>query len=280
MASSKSNPTLTEKQSLRLSELEAKSSLTAKQASDMASLLVRKENGTKNSLSDGCIDYLVSVYAWEVYGRVPISKELMEVDQMRKGKMVENDSIELLSFIDDTIYTKNDQRIHNEFLSGEPDVIITGLEDIPTKIIDIKSSFDLPGFFMKAFSEPPLSYTYQVQGYCDISGALEGEIAYCLVNSPETMISDAKRKLLYMMNVATEENTEFKETWANLERSMVFDDIPASERVIRFDIEPFTDEERNKVYDRVKVCREWLWNFDEKHRKIKKSVPLMQNESV
>src|SRR5207248_1447458 len=89
MANSRSNPVLTEKQTLRLIELEAKESVTDKQKEEMAELLIKKGNSSKIVLSDMCIEYLMEVYAWETQGMIPVSKESLDILQMQKGKMGE-----------------------------------------------------------------------------------------------------------------------------------------------------------------------------------------------
>ena len=71
-----------------------------------------------------------------------------------------------------------------------------------------------------------------------------------------------------LMEVATEENPEFKAKWEILENSMRFHDIAVEERVFKQKVEPFTEREQQQVYDRVKVCREWLWKFHEQHRRV------------
>ncbi len=263
MANSRSNPQLTELQAKRLSDLEKREVLTDKHKEEMASLLIKKGNGSKIVLSAGCMNYLKEIYSWEKYGMKSINKETMEVSATRKGILAENDSITLLSFIDDVYYSKNEDRINNEYLSGQPDIYLGDEVMKATKIIDIKTCFDHPLFLQKLHEELPGAYIWQVKGYCDITGAAEGEIAHCLSNMPEIMVNDFKKRLFYKMNVVTEESPDFLEEWEMLESSMNFDRIPPQQRVFKQKIEPFTDEERALVYDRVKVCRDWLWEFDE-----------------
>lgn len=280
MSGSRSNPQITEKQNLRLIELEAKESLTEKQMIEMAELGLRKQNKDKVVLSATCVSYLLEVYSWEKYGMKSVGKEVMEVDAMKKGTLAEEDSITLLSLVDNTLYLKNQDKITNEFLSGRPDLFVGDDVLSASKIIDIKTSLDYPLFLQKLHDDLPIAYIMQVQGYCDITGATEGEIAHCLSNVPEVMINSFKRKLFYSMDVVTEESPEFLAEWEILEHSMRFDQIPPRKRVFKQKVEPFTEFERQAVYDRVKHCREWLWKFQEKYDGIEKLVPLMQNDSL
>lgn len=268
---------ITEKQTLRLIELEAKESLTEKQREELAELLLKKENGKKIVLGDTAIAYLMEVYAWEKEGMIAFSKEVWEIDQLQKGKLQEEDSITLISIVDGVLYLKNDERVHNDYLSGEPDVFLGDNIMNAQRIIDIKTCFDYPTFLKKINEDLFDPYKWQIQGYMDITGATEGELAYCLVNMPESMILDYQKKLFYRMDVATEDNPEYKKRWEIMERSMRFEKIPHQRRVFRQKINPFTEQERQRVYDRVKACREWLWKFDEKYQNINLPVEEVAN---
>jgi hypothetical protein len=268
LANSRSNPVLTENQRIRLSELENKDSLTSKQTQELAELLVKKENSTKVILSDTCIEYLMEVYAWVTKRKKPI-KDFFEIQQMKKGKLAEADSISLLSIIDGIIYNKYEgDRIQNDFLSGLPDVF-SGEEIMSADAItDLKNCFDYPVFLKKINNGLDNGNEEQVQGYCDITGSKKGWVAFALVDMPETMRQDIKRKMFYDGNYVTEESPEFLEKWAEAEHSMIFGDIPMHQRVYKIPIEPFSEIKRQTVYDRVKVCREWLWTFDEVYKKL------------
>jgi len=267
MSNSRSNPTLTEKQAKRLKELEDKPSLTVPQTEEMAELLVRKENSSKIILSDTYISYLMEVYSWETTGKIAVSKE-MDIEFLQKGKAVEPASIELLSFIDDVPYKKNDQRVENDFLSGIPDVFAGESLIGCSKLKDLKSIWDYPGFLCKIHSGLANGNKEQVQAYGDITGCQDLEVVNALVDMPEITINDYKRRLMYKMEVATDEDPEYKAAAAQMEWSMRFTDIPPHKRVFKMKVEPFTDFERQAVYDRVKVGRDWLCRFDETYQQF------------
>lgn len=269
LANSQSNPILSEKMAKELSDLEAKPDLTEKNKERLAELLVRKENGGKIVLSDTAISYLMEEYAWRTQQMVRVTKELMDVPQMQKGTLVEPVSLKLLSLVDGVEYKPNRdengkrERVQNDYLSGEVDAYIGESIMTATKIPDIKSVWDYPTFLCKIHEPITKANDLQVKGYLDITGATEGEIANCLVNTPEHIISGQKFKLLSKLNVATEESPEFKEKWEIIERSMYFDKIPVHQRVFKRPIEPMTEEQKTNLYDRVKICRDWLFSFDE-----------------
>lgn len=252
-------------------KLDTDKKLTERQKERFTELTLREDAPVKYTFGDTCIEYLGEVYSLYKYDMVPISKE-MELEQIQKGRLAEADSISLLSFVDDAFYSKNEERIHNDFLIGEPD-IFNG-EEIMTssKIIDVKNSFDMPGF-IKKINVPILGANkLQVQGYMDITGAQEGEIAHCLVSMPLIMQIEMRKKLFYKGEYATEENVEFKLRWQMLEKSMNFDHIPPRQRVFKIKVEPFTLEDRDRLYDKVKICREWLYEFDEVHSNLNKNL--------
>lgn len=276
LSNSKSNPCLTDKQSVLLSELEKKEKLTPNQQEEMARLLVLKENSTKVILSDSCITYLMEEYAWRTQGMVRVTKELMDVPQMQKGTLVEPESLEVLSFVDNIQYKPNldengqRERVYNDFLSGEIDAYKGESIMTANKVLDVKSIWDYPTFLCKIYEPLTNANDWQLKGYGDITGASEVEVSNVLINTPEHIVAGQKWKLLNKLNVATEEALEFKEKWAILERSMFFDSIPKRQRVFKKKVELMTDMERQRLYDKVKICREWLFTFDEMYQNINK----------
>jgi hypothetical protein len=279
MSNSRDNAPLTEKQNSRIIELEYKSNITDKQREEYAELYAKREASKKTSLGDTAIEYLTEVYFWERYQKRPL-KEQFEIQQMTKGKLVEEESITLLSIVEGVLYEKNNEQIENDFLRGEPDVYIGQEIMQATKITDIKSCWDAPIFGKKINQGLDNGYKEQVQGYMDITGAQEGEVAYCLVDMPMIMQGDFKKKLFYSGEYISDESPTFLKDWNEQLRSMTFNDMPHHERVFRIKVDPFSDFDRQKVYDRVKYCREWLNNFDEMFRNMNIVVPLNLQESL
>ncbi len=265
MANSRSNPQLTEKQGVELSMLEGTpfSLLTHKQIERLVELQAKRENSLSVILSDTCIEYLSEVYYWEKYGIIPVGKESMELQAMQKGKKMEGQAATLLSFVDDTVYQVHKDRIDNEFLSGEIDLYLGDSVYKAHTVADIKCAFDAPTFGKKVNLGLANGQEQQLQGYGDITGAQELYVVNALVDNPEEDIEDMKWRIAKRMNAVTVESPDFLKEWGKWERSMRFGHIPPNERISKIKIEPFTEFERQKVYDRVKVCREWLWKFDE-----------------
>ena len=98
-------------------------------------------------------------------------------------------------------------------------------------------------------------------GYMWLTGATRATVAYCLVNTPEMLISDEKRKLMYKMGALTTESPEYVTACEELERNMVYDDIPLNKRVFTFDVLRDNDAiESIKI--KVEKAREFLTQID------------------
>jgi hypothetical protein len=268
LAVSAENKPLSDPQRQELERLENKEKLTAIQAVDLARLQTKRDAPPEITYSIGCIDYLTEWYAWYVYGKMPVDKETMEMIPTEKGKKVEAESILLLSKVDGKIYCKNEQRVSNDFLTGEPDVF-EGEHIMAAKTLtDMKNSVDYP-CFLKQISKPlEKSYIRQVQGYGDITGAQDLSITRAIVNMPLEIIMEYQDKIARKLGIIDRETESFQKIWEQWEQSMVFDDIPMRLRIHKTIVSPFTAEERTLLYDRVKYCREWLWKFHENYSNL------------
>lgn len=217
-------------------------------------------------LSETCKTYLIQSYVLSKYGRV---REIT-TKQMVKGTISEDDSILLFSALEGKIYNKNTQRISNDFISGTPDLFDT--DDITNcnEIIDIKSCWDVFTFLSNVPDPEKDVYYWQLQGYMALTGAKIGTIAYCLVNTPESIIEGEKYQLLRRMDVVTEEDPNYQRELKLLLANRYFDDIPMSERLLTFSIER-NDSDIQRIYKKVEKCREFLYEFEELHLKFSKN---------
>lgn len=211
-------------------------------------------------LSETCKTYLIQTYVLSKYGRV----REVQTKQMVKGIISEDESIQLFAALEKKPYTKNEYRLSNEYITGCPD-----LHDHPdiiesTEIIDIKSCWDIFTFLSNVDNPENDSYYWQLQGYLALTGAKIGTIAYCLVNTPDSLIEGEKYNLLKRLDVATEEAPEFKREYQKLLANRKFDDIPMSDRMLTYSIDR-NDEDIDLIYKKVEKCREYLSEFEQKH---------------
>jgi hypothetical protein len=230
---------------------------------DVAGLSLIKD---EMQLSDTCKTYLIQSYVLSKYGRI----REVTTKQMVKGTLSEEDSINLFSHMEGIKYTKNSYRLSNEYISGTPD--LHDGENIVecNEIIDIKSCWDIFTFLSNVENPDNQMYYWQLQGYMALTGAKIGTIAYCLVNTPDSIIEGEKYILLRKMDVVTEEDPEFKKELVKLIANRKFDDIPMQDRLLTFSVDR-NEEDIEKIYRKVVKCREFLSEFEEMHMKFSKN---------
>lgn len=270
---SESKP-ITEIQLKRLKELDKKPVRTEKQSIELTELILKRENSKVVKLGDTCIQYLLEAYSWETERMVSITKEL-DVEAFERGRKTEPESIELLSFVDNVAYCKNETRFENEFLTGIPDLLelskwnpVDGTDVSVARIREIKSCRDHPLFLYKIHKGLDPGNAEQLRGYGDILDCGDLAVAFTLPNMPESQRLKKKYQLADRMGEATTESPRFLKAWAEIEHSMVFDSIPAHKRAYKIPVEPFTPFEKQAVYDRVKLCREWFADFDTRYKQL------------
>lgn len=272
MSNSKGCAPITENQLKKMAELEdklqSKGCLTEKQQAELAELKVKEAKSSEVTLSDTCIEYLMEVYAWETQGMIPVSKESLDMLAIKKGKKTETDAVTLLTRVDKQFYKVHKDRISNDYLSGEVDIYLGEHIYAATNVSDIKNAFDYPTFLRKIMKPFENGQEEQVQGYGDITGAKELYIVNTLVSAPIELIEEMKWKVAKKMDAVTIESPEFLAEWPKWERSMKFDHIPPAQRVWKLKAEPFSDLYRQRLYDRVKVCRDWLADFHEQYQRL------------
>jgi len=251
---------LTEKQYAELERLQSLPKITDKQSITLADLIARRDAPPK--LSDTCTSYLKEVYVYYKYGKQSLGGA-QRSQYTIKGRSVEDESIMMLSRYDGFPYTKNTIRFNNDFLTGEPDII----QD-EENLKDIKSAWDFATLLSVIDSPLNPDYFWQGQGYMALTGAKHYQVCYCLVSMPQEIIEKERRMIYFKMNPLTEESPDYLKAIEQLEFDMTFDEVPISERIIRFSFDR-NDELIQKVYQRVKECRIWLEEFEKRHLGIK-----------
>jgi hypothetical protein len=273
MANKQGYEPLTEKQEQYLKDMEEKAALKPLAPgiqSEVDRLYVKKEMSKKIILSDSCIEYLMIWYAWETEQMIPVDKESMDILSMSKGRKQEAQAGALLNFVDGVEYKVHKDRISNDFLTGEIDLYMGDDVYNAHTLPDIKNAWDYPGYLKKINNGLENGQEEQLQGYGDITGARNLFVANCLVDCTEQNIDEVKWRVTKKFDAATTESPEFLKEWAKWERSMRFNHIDPYKRVHKIPVEPFTEFQRQKVYDKVKICRDWLHEFDERFQKMNK----------
>jgi hypothetical protein len=145
-----------------------------------------------HSLSVGAKTHLKSMAKEFVYG----FNEVVTGKYMDKGLIVEDQSIELYNAVHFTDYEKNTVRTTNEWLTGEPDIIIHGV-----KGIDIKSSWSLATFPAISEDGEDKMYEWQCRGYMMLHEVPEWDVAYCMVNTPDELIKYEQEELHFVDHI-------------------------------------------------------------------------------
>jgi len=220
---------------------------------------VTKADKEAGLLSKTAQKHLIEVYIAEKYGR----KRDIQTKQMKKGVEAEQDSIDLLSMYFKLPFSKNEERFKNDFITGLPD-IING-----DTIIDIKSSYDLWTFLGNIPEKLDNLYYWQMQSYMWLTGTKNATIAYCLVNTPESIIQQEKYYLLKKMDVISEESPEFIKEAMKIEFNMTFDDISINERILTFNISR-SEDDILRIENKVLKARTFLQELEQTHLNFNK----------
>lgn len=219
-------------------------------------------------LPAGAKSYLKRIYGELKYGKRTAYKEKGN-KYTNKGLLAEESSLKLISELDGVEYKKNDSRITNEFLTGIPDTFIGESIDKAEYVPDVKSSWDWDTFSDSLDKNLNPLYWWQIQGYLALTGASAGEVSYCLISMPESLLLDELRylaerlqKKLDVIDVTI--TKEYKEGAISLVNNLTFDEIPPKERRQKFEVTR-NEEAIQKIYEVVPKCREYLQELQEKH---------------
>jgi hypothetical protein len=214
-------------------------------------------------LSDGAKSHLKKVYGYAKYGKWCAASD-KGTKYTNKGNLAEVESINLVSRLQGMNYIKNEERISNGYLTGIPDIFVGESIYKAKYIIDVKTSWDIETFLDNLGKPLNSAYWWQIQGYLAITGAELGEVSYCLVDTPQSLINTERYKLLDRLNVLTEDDPLYIEKEKELINNLTFGDMPEKERRLRFLVER-DDDAINKIYSKVELCRQYLSEIEEMH---------------
>ena len=219
--------------------------------SQLGKLMTEPRSKTE-TLSETTKKYLAEVYASVKYGR---KKDIVN-KYIQKGLMVEEDAITLLSRVNKKMYLKNETHLKNDFICGTPDIYEGESIYKAEVIIDTKASWDIFTFFGAKTEAVNKDYYWQGHGYMALSGARKFKLCYCLVDTPDVLVNDAKRKFMWNAGIL-DENPITEEAFEEIERNCRFSDIPIAERVHTIEIE-YDQQAIDRLYNRVEECRDYI----------------------
>lgn len=165
-----------------------------------------------------------------------------------KGIQMEDEAIQLAGNVLgwELDVNKNEERLKNEWITGIPDI------NTETLLADIKCSWSGSTF---PFFEEELSnkdYYWQLQGYMMLTGHLQAELVYCLMNTPQLIVEDEIRRTHWKLNLL-EESLDVRDA---IQMQHNFDHIPENLRIKRFIVEGSIEAE-NKIKEKVEQANEY-----------------------
>jgi 5-methylcytosine-specific restriction endonuclease McrBC regulatory subunit McrC len=113
---------------------------------------------------------------------------------MLKGKDWEEESIALVNQVRGTFYVKNKERFENEFLTGEPDIILDNM------VIDVKTSWSLETFPATPDEGMNKDYMWQLMGYCWLLNKSDAELIYCMIDTDDTLLNDWDNRFIHKVS--------------------------------------------------------------------------------
>jgi len=231
---------LSDPQQREYDKLIAKEKVTTKQAETLALLIERRANP---QLPKGAKTYCEEWLKCELYKRkIEISSKYMS-----KGNDVEGESIEYIAAqMGYGMLIKNKERFSNDFIEGEPDVIIKDA------VIDAKNSWDFTTFPLFEDKVPDTDYYWQGQCYMELTKKPHYRLIYTLIDTPEYLIQREFSSYCYKNNLETEEAI-----YNEFHRKMTYDDVEDSLKIKAFDFDYNPDDVKN-IETRVKMCREYI----------------------
>lgn len=162
-----------------------------------------------------------------------------------KGIEAEDVSIALYGEMTNQALKKNEEHFENDFCTGTPDLV---LDD---SIIDIKTLWNLWtfGIFDEKIKEK--NYWWQLQGYMWLCNKQKAVLAYCLVDTPDSLIEKE-----YNMQKWGVEESEQEALLDKIVKDLNFGDIDKKYKVKTFEIER-DDEAIEQIKEQVEKCRNY-----------------------
>lgn len=199
-------------------------------------LMTEPRSKTEGPLSVGARTYIRELAAQEIFGvDFEVSSKAME-----KGIECEGDSIQLLNRVRGLSLAKNTERKTNDFITGEADLF----DESVKRGHDIKTSWSIATFPITTADCEDKLYEWQMRGYMALWDADEWEVNYCLVDTPDRLISFEPMQL------------------------HVVSHLPDWMRVTTWTVKRDADKE-GAIFEKVKAAREYfaqvIEEFDRSH---------------
>ena len=221
---------ITDKQLAKLDELQARKDnpeakpLTANMEQELAELVAKRDSDFEFGAT--AMSYIREVWMRNEFGY----DEPLVSNEILKGLMVEDEVIGIMTrHINGGFRVKNDQQFENDYFTGCPDVLI------PEIVEDGKASWTLRTF-METRRPDPL-YIAQGQVYMDLTGAKKFRLCHVLVDTPDELVLEEKKRLYFRFN-CDEENPIYQELIKKVDAMhKIANKIPEDQRIKVFEFD-------------------------------------------
>lgn len=149
-------------------------------------------------LSAGAKTYCEDAAKQFVYGYSSIGDKTTEIKTMKKGLIVEPESIALVNSVYFENFQKNTERRENDWITGMPDIVTDDA------IWDLKSSWSIATFPARPQDGEDSGYEWQLRGYKWLYEKPHSFLAYCLVDTPGELCEYEDSSLHYVSHIAPE----------------------------------------------------------------------------
>ena len=194
----------------------------------------------KDELSKTCTSYLEQWVKEQIYGR----RKEISTKYMDKGIEMEDVALEFAAkVLDYGMLFKNEEFFEDDYMRGTPDAILS------SEIIDIKCSWDC--FTFPLFSdEIKKDYYWQSQVYMHLAKKDHFKLVYCLMDTPEHLITKEAMYKVGPDNLTDEILKEYKD-------KMTYPSIDNKYKIKVYEIEKNQDD-INSIIERVKECNQYI----------------------
>jgi hypothetical protein len=202
-------------------------------------------------ISEGCKTYLMNIWIAHEFGRA--TKDIRS-KYIEKGIQMEDTGLIAYGIVKGWVPEKCTERKDDGYIMGEIDYY---RDDT---IYDNKSSWDIWTFYQNVkYLDNPNSNPYfpNMQGYMKLWDKPKSKVVYTLLDTPAKLIENEKKRISYDF---TGSEQMLQEALEEVEKNLLYSDIPIDRRIIEINIE--RDEDYiSKIPLVIKACRTYLNNI-------------------
>ena len=218
----------------------------------------KRERFLHPPLSELAKGYLIERYSAEKYNIRRASAGGRQKPTITKGVALENEGIDIISFVDKIKYQQPSCPTENEYMIGECDILCYDNK----KIVEVKTSWNAANFMLNLRKNKLTFHQWsQIQGYLELYNLEFGQVCHVLVNTPPHLIDQEKINLFRRYTFGEISRDRYDQEIEKYDSLFDYSKIPIKKRIIRFDVQR-CPEFIEGVDVKVVKCREWLNGFE------------------